>query len=739
VIIASQMFNTHYGGGYGPPLQLPTNVPWQTPPAQPRAEFQYEPIIVTADGVSEIRLLEITPAAQTELFPFPTWQHLAPAAQQPNESAPVTVRVRHARLEHGMPAFTALSYCWGSEDNKPRIACNDGTIEITQNLHAALVALRHRRSANENAVEPNYIWIDGICINQRSKPERKQQVPLMREIYERASGVLVWLGEGKMVSSNSNSQFHNEPADGDLAFAIIPRLAAALPYAGQMSALTMRTQDWARLGFPMTDQQRLLSFRAVYRLLRRPWFRRVWVIQEYAVAKSIRFICGRNEADNQVFLDAYAFLSSMQIDAVLNTRWGAENTMHLLRSVRMEQQAGIKADLLTVLQRFRFFHAGVYRDKVYGLIGLASDSFSGPNCLNVEVDYEIPVERVYSELAVNFLCTHRNLDIVSFAGVHEVIFEPLNTNGQMRPDFNIRKSRLPSWVPDWHIPDGTASIQLVEYKGQHGNQQLGHGIQCLPASAATNVFSVNLSEFRASGNLSYSPGFTEDGMGLKVRAQFLGTISTFGSSNYEQPALPPDWWSDASLDESLNTTFSQMEWFGNWVATVGAESPQPYFTGESMLDVLWQTMLCGHYLRGLGAERDAFMEWYSGTRTARSLCQQLRTRPWLRIAAIQAYQAYKVATGGFGIASSFIARTKTMTANKSIFRTSGGSQPGGYVGLAPRGIRAGDWVVILEGGNVPFVVRQASGDWQIVGACYLHGCMHGQVFDQKNCVDVVFI
>lgn len=37
-------------------------------------------------------------------------------------------------------------------------------------------------------------WIDAVCINQQDVDERSIQVPLMREIYQGADRVVVWLG-----------------------------------------------------------------------------------------------------------------------------------------------------------------------------------------------------------------------------------------------------------------------------------------------------------------------------------------------------------------------------------------------------------------------------------------------------------------------------------------------------------------------------------------------------------------
>ncbi|KAF2855806.1 hypothetical protein T440DRAFT_163460 [Plenodomus tracheiphilus IPT5] len=38
------------------------------------------------------------------------------------------------------------------------------------------------------------LWIDSVCISQQHNEDKAAQIPLMAEIYQRASRVLVWLG-----------------------------------------------------------------------------------------------------------------------------------------------------------------------------------------------------------------------------------------------------------------------------------------------------------------------------------------------------------------------------------------------------------------------------------------------------------------------------------------------------------------------------------------------------------------
>lgn len=61
-------------------------------------------------------------------------------------------------------------------------------VEITRNLHAALLQLR-------DPIFERTLWIDAVCINQKDDEERSLQVAAMATIYGLASRVVAWLGE----------------------------------------------------------------------------------------------------------------------------------------------------------------------------------------------------------------------------------------------------------------------------------------------------------------------------------------------------------------------------------------------------------------------------------------------------------------------------------------------------------------------------------------------------------------
>lgn len=57
--------------------------------------------------------------------------------------------------------------------------------------------------------------------------------------------------------------------------------------------------------------------------------------------------------------------------------------------------------------------------------------------------------------------------------------------------------------------------------------------------------------------------------------------------------------------------------------------------------------------------------------------------------------------------------------------------PKGYMGLAPAAANTNDYVCVLYGGTVCYVLReqQETSQYKFVGECYLHGCMDGEMLD----------
>lgn len=91
------------------------------------------------------------------------------------------------------PPYYALSYTWGQEPDTYPIFLNGRKKLIRSSLFQALQRVRLRSGKVD-------IWVDSLCINQDDELERNSQVRQMAEIYQNASGVMIWLGEADSTS-----------------------------------------------------------------------------------------------------------------------------------------------------------------------------------------------------------------------------------------------------------------------------------------------------------------------------------------------------------------------------------------------------------------------------------------------------------------------------------------------------------------------------------------------------------
>lgn len=177
--------------------------------------------------------------------------------------------------------FEALSYAWGDattscvafvSDNAVRTnRC--GYLPLAKNLETALRYLRLPK-------EICRLWIDAVCINQQDLQERAAQVVRLRTIYHMASRVLVWLGPGSH--------------DSGVALQTLAYLGKQIEVSNAQwifRASNATEPDWWNLHHPLPwtmDQ-----WASIERLFARPWFRRLWVVQEIAVAnEEAVFLCG---------------------------------------------------------------------------------------------------------------------------------------------------------------------------------------------------------------------------------------------------------------------------------------------------------------------------------------------------------------------------------------------------------------------------------------------------------------
>jgi hypothetical protein len=241
--------------------------------------------------------------------------------------------------------YECLSYVWGSPEDKKTIFIDGARLDVTSNLYASLRRLRDPELTRT-------IWIDAICINQEDLKERSEQVRFMAKIYAYARQVLAWLGEE---ADGSNEVMEQIRAEADQR---------------------IRSQSHSSI-LNQTDTG--VSDISMRLFLTRPWFRRIWVLQEIAAARSISFICGARELSGSCF---YHGLQAFERDE--KSRLHGQNTIssiaYLLSGAALhfshgdggaEFQLGLRP-LSELVDMFRMREATDSRDKIYALLGMSS-------------------------------------------------------------------------------------------------------------------------------------------------------------------------------------------------------------------------------------------------------------------------------------------------------------------------------------------------------------------------------
>ena len=132
------------------------------------------------------------------------------------------------------------------------------------------------------------------------------------------------------------------------------------------------------------DQQKLLE------LLSHPWFSRIWIIQEAAVARKLCLICGRKSMEAEDIIRIPKLFR--YADALGSLKKKIEELSAFLEIVSFETQGHGRPELLALLHKFRTWEATGPRDKVYALLGLS-------NISDLRPDYTVSTSLAYKRLA----------------------------------------------------------------------------------------------------------------------------------------------------------------------------------------------------------------------------------------------------------------------------------------------------------------------------------------------------
>ncbi len=320
------------------------------------------------------------------------------------------------------PKFKALSYVWGDPSLKVPILLNSKRYDVTKNCYGALLRLRE--------LGETIVWIDAICIDQRKNSEEKSvQIPLMNYIYPAAKEFIVWLG-------HLEKDRKPNPRETE---------ALAVSLLEDLSLENIRKID-SFMEIAKRGEHPDLRWKALSMVYGHPWFTRLWTHQELVLATSAIFVLNFHTLNfdqmllaTQVIHRASDQMSLRQLPTYVNEVFrDSEAFKDGLDRARSRTIACVnrhnplphqRCSILGHVNTGRLFNCSEPRDRVFALLGLMDSNIRE----KISVDYEKPVEEVYTEFTKLIIESSRSLEILVHAGLCR------------------GPSPCPTWVQDWNL------------------------------------------------------------------------------------------------------------------------------------------------------------------------------------------------------------------------------------------------------------------------------------------------
>jgi hypothetical protein len=306
------------------------------------------------------------------------------------------------------PPYEALSYVWGKFDpsNRHTIEIENQVLEVTPNLFSALHDLRSH-------IRERFIWIDAICINQQDLRERSSQLQLMRNIYQSASQTVAYLG----------------PLTSGLQL-VLP-LFKLIEWDEDRPPWVIRSPTDDRLLnylLPLApDIQGMIMAGLWEDLLERPYWSRIWIVQEIALSANPIIVFGRETIPWKLFEYGTNVLHGLFFENRIGSpKYSKSHVLRTMRTVRFLRDIvadGKAVPVESFLACLRDMEATNERDMVYGLLGLTT--------AEIKVDYKSTTVDTYVSLVQHCISDKKRIDIITMRRGKSTL------------------SDLPSWAPDW--------------------------------------------------------------------------------------------------------------------------------------------------------------------------------------------------------------------------------------------------------------------------------------------------
>ena len=277
-------------------------------------------------------------------------------------------------------------------------------INIGANLASALKHLRL-------PLETRTLWVDFLCINQKDISERNSAVQRMDKVYKFAKSVHVFLGEAA--------------DDSDFILQTIEHFGRQIEITQQNSigeAPEAEELHWWNPQVPLPYNEKVWN--ALTAILLRPWFTRLWVVQEaYLGGTRTKVQCGHSIVPWSAFIKIVMILGSKSA-----LSQGNPKLSEIISSIKPSvTELGDAEDFPRLLNAICHRQCTDLRDKIYGILGILSSTISN----HITADYRSSVADVYKYALLTDMNTRRRIQMLQSC------------------DIETRIPGEPSWIPNW--------------------------------------------------------------------------------------------------------------------------------------------------------------------------------------------------------------------------------------------------------------------------------------------------
>ncbi|KAF1834902.1 HET-domain-containing protein, partial [Decorospora gaudefroyi] len=266
--------------------------------------------------------------------------------------------------------YDCLSYVWGSESNQKQILINGKTHMVRENLWDFM-----RVARKKYASPPRTFWIDALCINQGSIPERNHQVAQMGSIYSNAGHVLAWLGLSENISR---------------AFSVV--------FSPRLFALEDWFDDYQRKWVDRNMQTDMQLKKDWFSVVRNPYWTRAWITQEIYLARNITMLVNDLEVEPKhianVALGLIFYINDLPGHPTVSQ--GYDNSALVfatyIKTMCQDPNRPRTQKLVSLLGQLPGRQSLLIHDRVYSLLSIASDTSS------ITVDYRCSKDTLLRQL-----------------------------------------------------------------------------------------------------------------------------------------------------------------------------------------------------------------------------------------------------------------------------------------------------------------------------------------------------